>query len=961
MVDDSGRAYFRNVLIGTGYTLEEVDVPGRYVIPSSQSVAIEWKTVTRKTFENQLKKWNATVTKRDSETGSAQGDASLAGATYGVYQGDTLIDTYTTDAAGRFTTDYYPCGDDWSIREITPSEGYLLDSASHHVGAEPRHYTAEYNSISMDVTEQVIKGSIAIIKHTDSGETQLETPEAGAEFAVYLKSSGSYDGAKASERDYLTCDGNGFAQTKPLPYGVYTVHQVRGWEGRELLPDFDVYIARDGQVYRYLANNAMFERYIKIVKKDAETGKTIPYAGAGFQLYRPDGSKVTQTFTYPEVTSIDTFYTNAEGCLITPEALEFGTGYSLVEVAAPLGYVLDSTPVFFDVTEENAIKEGPIFLVEVVKANMAQKGVIKVSKTGEVFSSVTENGGIYQPVYTAQGLPGAVFQITAAEDIYTPDGTLRYSTGEVVDTLTTGAAGTAESKPLYLGKFELREVTAPAGMVVSKEAHAVELTYAGQEVEVTETAASITNQRQKVSVTLEKAMEQNELFGIGMNGEITAVTFGLYTAENLTAADGSVIPADGLIEIISVDENGQGTVATDLPVGSFYLKERATDSHYILSDEKYPVVFEYAGQDTALVEIKANGGKAITNDLICGSVHGLKKDDDGMPLDWALLGLFRADESEFTADNALMTAVSGEDGSFQFDRVPYGNWLVREIASPIGFLLSEVSYPLEISEDGAVIEVEVENTRIRGTVQLTKVDEDYPDNKLSGAEFDVYQDINGNKELDAEDKLVGTLTETSVGVYEMSGVEYGGHFVKERTAPEGFCPDENAYYFEITEHGSLVTVENKAGVGFANTAQVGSLKIVKTSSDKNVEGFSFRVTGPNGYEQVFTTNEAGEIVIEGLRIGEYRVLTFQNLYDDLCNKLIAKGIPSEEIAYVHSANTEAKKKGLSERPLSASYSCSSCCPTGCRLHGGAWHRPASKQNCHPGSSPLLWCGGGSPG
>ena len=754
-MDYSGRAYFRNVLIGTGYTLEEVDVPGRYVIPSSQSVAIEWKTVTRKTFENQLKKWNATVTKRDGETGSAQGDASLAGATYGVYQGDTLIDTYTTDAAGQFTTDYYPCGDDWSIREITPSEGYLLDSASHHVGAEPRHYTAEYNSISMDVTEQVIKGSIAIIKHTDSGETQLETPEAGAEFAVYLKSSGSYDGAKASERDYLTCDGNGFAQTKALPYGVYTVHQVRGWEGRELLPDFDVYIAKDGQVYRYLANNAVFESYIKIVKKDAETGKTIPYAGAGFQLYRPDGSKVTQTFTYPEVTSIDTFYTNAEGCLITPEALKFGTGYSLVEVAAPLGYVLDSTPVSFDVTEENAIKEGPIFLVEVVKANTAQEGVIKVSKTGEVFSTVTENRGVYQPVYTAQGLSGAVFQITAVEDIYTPDGTLRYSAGEVVDTLTTGAAGTAESKPLYLGKFELREVTAPAGMVVSKEAHSVELTYAGQEVEVTETAASITNQRQKVSVTLEKAMEQNELFGIGMNGEITAVTFGLYAAENLTAADGSMIPSDGLIEIISVDENGHGTAATDLPMGSFYLKERATDSHYILSDEKYPVVFEYAGQDTALVEIKANGGKAITNDLIYGSVHGLKKDDDGTPLDWALLGLFRADESEFTADNALMTAVSGEDGSFQFDRVPYGNWLVREIASPIGFLLSEVSYPVEISEDGAVIEVEVENTRIRGTVQLTKVDEDYPNNKLSGAEFDVYQDINGNKELDAEDKLVG--------------------------------------------------------------------------------------------------------------------------------------------------------------------------------------------------------------
>lgn len=892
VADSTGRAYFRDVLAGTGYTLEEVDMVARYVVPNSQSAAIEWNTVTQKSFENRLKKWNATVTKRDSETGTAQGDASLAGATYGIYKGTELVDTYTTGATGQFTTSYYPCGDDWSIREISPSEGYLLDSASYHVGAEAKNYAAEYNIVTMDVTEQVMKGKIAIIKHTDSGDTQLETPEAGAEFVVYLKSAGSYDNAKATERDFLTCDGNGFAETKDLPYGTYTVHQTLGWEGRELLPDFDVYIAKDGQTYRYLANNAVFESYIKIVKVDAETGKTIPYAGAGFQLYRPDGSKVEQTFTYPEVSTIDTFYTNAEGYLITPEPLAFGSGYYLVEVAAPHGYVLDSDPVYFDVTEENAIKEGSVFLVEVTKANTAQKGVIKVNKTGEVFSSVAESGGVYQPVYTVQGLPGAVFEITAAEDIYTTDGTLRYSAGEVVDTLTTGQSGTAESKPLYLGKFEIREVTAPAGMVASKEVHSVELTYAGQEVEITETAASIGNERQKVAVTLEKAMERDERFGIGMNGEITAVIFGLYAAENLTAADGTMIPADGLVEIVSVDENGQGSVSTDLPLGSYYLKEQATDNHYVLSDEKYPVVFEYAGQDTAVVNIEANDGAAITNRLIYGNIHGLKKDDDGAALAGAVMGLFRADETEFTTDNALMTATSAEDGGFSFDHVPYGNWLVQEIESPRGFLLSEVSYPVEITEDGAVIEVEVENTRIRGTVQLTKVDKDYPDNKLTGAEFDVYRDSNGNKEFDAGDELVGALTEVSTGVYEMDGVEFGGHFVKERTAPEGFYLDENAYYFEITEHGGLVTVENEAGVGFVNAAQMGSLKIVKTSSDKNVEGFSFRVTGPNGYEQVFTTNADGEILIEGLRIGEYRVSEVLN------EKSAAYVLPADKTAGV---------------------------------------------------------------
>ena len=167
---------------------------------------------------------------------------------------------------------------------------------------------------------------------------------------MFLKSAGSYENAKESERDVLVCDENGFAQSKKLPYGTYIVRQTKGWEGRELMDDFEVYIAQDGQTYRYLINNANFESFIKVVKVDAETGVTIPYAGAGFQIYRPDGSKVEMTFTYPTPTTIDTFYTNSEGYLVTPEKLEYGAGYSLVEVQAPYGYVLDSTPVYFDVT-----------------------------------------------------------------------------------------------------------------------------------------------------------------------------------------------------------------------------------------------------------------------------------------------------------------------------------------------------------------------------------------------------------------------------------------------------------------------------------------------------------------------------------------------------------------------------------------------------------------------------------
>ncbi len=876
VTDSSGKAYFRNVLIGTGYTLEEVDTPVRYVVPEHQTAAVEWNSVTNKSFSNILKKFQVTVTKSDVETGTTQGDASLAGAFYGIYKGDELVDSYTTDENGQFTTKFYICDDDWSIREIRPSEGYLLDGTAYHVGAEATLYTVELNHTANDVVEQVIKGNISIIKHTDNGETQIETPENGATFEVYLKAAGSYEAARETERDYLTCDENGFAQTKNMPYGIYTVKQTSGWDGRELMKPFDVFISQNGQTYRFLINNANFESYIKVVKKDVETGNVIPYAGAGFQIYDPSGNLVSMTFTYPEVTTIDTFYTTEDGDLITPQTLEYGKGYSLVEVQAPYGYVLNSEPVYFDVIPENSEEESGITLIEVVRSNMAQKGTIKISKSGEVFASVQENEGIYQPVYTVQGLPGAVYEISAAEDIYTLDGTLRASAGEVVDTVTTDESGMAESKALYLGKYQIKEIEAPHGMVLNTEVHTAELVYAGQEIEITETAASFYNDRQKVAVLLEKFMEQNSTFGIGMNGEMTAVSFGLYAAETLTSADSTVIPENGLLEIVSVDKNGMAHCMSDLPLGSYYFKELATDNHYILSDAKYPFSFEYVGQDTALVQIIANDGNPVENKLFYGSVHGIKKDDSGNMLGGALMGLFKPDCTEFTTENALLTATSADDGSFSFAQIPFGNWVVHEIKAPTGYVLSEESYPVNIDAEGAVVEIEIVNTLIRGTVQLTKVDKDYPDHKLTGAEFELYRDNNGDKKLDGNDERIGTLTEVSKGVYEMSELVYGAYLVKETKAPEGFYLDKAVYAFAITEHGKTVVVENEAGKGFVNMAQVGSLKILKTSSDKKVEGFSFRVTGANGYEQVFKTDKNGEILIENLRVGDYTVSEVSN-------------------------------------------------------------------------------------
>lgn len=878
VTDKNGVATFKDVLISgsTPYTLEEVDTAIRYVVPEKQTAPIQWKEVTNRDFTNILKKFSVTVTKSDREEGTAQGDAKLSGAVYGIYKGDTLVDKYVTDSEGQFTTKEYICDSDWTIREITPSEGYLLDKTIHKVGAEPKLFTIEHNLVANDVTEQVMKGNIAIIKHTDDGETKIETPENGAEFEVYLKSSGSFEKADKDERDTIVCDENGFAQTKDMPYGVYTVHQTKGWEGRELMKDFDVFISQDGQTYRYLINNANFESYIKVVKKDAETGKTIPYAGAGFQIYDPDGNKVSMTFTYPTPTTIDTFYTDADGQLVTPEKLDYGKGYLLVEVQAPYGYVLDSTPVSFDVTEKNSTQEGGITLIKVDKPNMAQKGTISVEKTGEVFFGVNVSGEededvIYQPVYKVKGLAGAVYEITADEDVITPDGTLRYHKGDVVDTVTTDEDGTAKSKELYLGKYTVVETKAPTGMVINKEKHSVELTYAGQDVAVTETATSFVNERQEVKISLEKILEQNETFGIGKNDEIKNISFGLYAKEDIVSSSGTVIPADGLIEIITLDENGAATANTDLPFGSYYIKEITTDKHYILSDTQYPFTFKYAGQDTETVEIKVNDGKPIENKLIYGSVSGKKIDENGEALGGALIGIFKADETEFTKEHAIMTATSEKDGSFSFAKVPYGKWIVREIEAPEGFVLDDTSYEVNIGENEQVIEVEITDEYIHGNIELIKVDADYPDNKLTGATFEVYKDVNGDGKLDDGDELIGNLEETATGIYEMKELLYGKYLVKETKAPEGFVLDKGVYSVFIEKDETTYKVENKVGVGFINEAMKGNLKIKKTSSDGKVEGFTFRVTGVNGYDSTFTTDKNGEISVDGLRIGEYTV------------------------------------------------------------------------------------------
>lgn len=855
------------------YTVTEI-TPDKYVEPESQKITVYGGQTATVTCSNILKKFCVELQKQDSAHNipqrsdsnySAQGDASLDGAVYGIYKDGNLLDTYTTSGGGQFVTKYYPCGDDYYIQEITPSEGYLLDPISYPVGAEPEKYTLENNGIPMTVKEDVILGQIAIAKHIDGSSGQMDTPEEGAQFQIYLKSAGSYEAAKSTERNLLITDEYGYAVSTVLPYGVYTVHQISGLEGHAFVPDFDVLINEEGKVYSFILSNPVYKSQIEIVKKDAETGKIIPLFGTGFKIKDMSaGGYITQHVNYPTPMDIDTFYTDNTGKLMLPEPLTYGQ-YQLHEVQAPEGYLLNSEPVDFSV-------DGTQDIITIEMKDIPVKGKITIEKTGEFLtgsSSIeSEYGDVYQPIYETGYLAGAVFDIIAKTDIITPDGTVRAKAGDVVDTVTTTDSGVATSKELYLGEYIVKEKQAPEGMVLDTTEYPVTLTYGGQTVPVVTTSLELVNERQKVEVKLIKSLEQDALFDIGMKDEYKQVKFGLFAGEDILAVDSSVaFPKDCLIEIAGIHQDGSLSFQTDLPFGTYYVKERSTDHHYILNDTEYEFTFSYQDQEIPTVEIILNEGNPMENKLIRGNLEGWKVDEDGFGLQGATIGLF----SSQTPEEPILTAVSNEIGYFAFTNIPYGEYFIKEIESPEGFVLSDQIYPVSIGIDQQIVEITVENQLIRGAVEVTKVDEEYPDHKLEEAEFEVVVDIDRNGEYNPEidTQIAGTLQEVETGVYRLSELPYGWYFLHETKAPEGFLQDEGYYPFTVTTDGETVMVENQAGSGcFLNQPIKGEVEITKT--DINT-GKPLPNTG------IEILDEDGNVVVQG-RTDENGVFRFPLRY-----------------------------------------------------------------------------------
>jgi len=720
----SGLANSKELSLGS-YTVTEKTAPHGFVrnrntfsaqlTYAGQTVSVVYTDVV---VAEQPQVGKITVTKRDkTSTDRAQGDAVLTGAVFEVYASDktTLVDAIYTGSGTTATTKELPLGT-YYVREKTPPVGYTLSEDFHQVKLEYAGQEIEVTGSSYDLKNKVVEGQIAIVKHLDEAmegydDPQIQQPLENAIFEIYLTAAGSYDKARETERDRLTTNENGWALSKKLPYGMYTIHEVEAPGDLKLVAPFQVFISEEGKIYYFILENLQFRSLVQIVKKDATTGNVIPVAGTTFRIRElSSGEWVTQRVTYPTPMDISEFVTAPDGKLVLPEPLKSGD-YELVEVTAPRGYLLSDKAVKF--TIHSSMAEGEC--VTVTMENQPVMGKISVEKQGNMLVGAKEIetifGPQFLPIFELGYLVGAEFDVVAATDIVTPDGTVRAKKGDVVDKIVTGDKGQATSKELFLGDYALVETKAPPNYVLDPTPHPVALVYENQTIAVVTSQIGIMNARQLVEIELLKRMEGFDKFD-----RFEDVIFGLFAAEDIYAEDGTLIIAkdsliivqDSLVSLAALDKDGRGRFEGELPFAKYYVMELQTAEGFVLDKTKYPVDASYTGEGNAVTRIKVNGGEAIVNKRALGELRILKLDaKTHKPLQGAKFGLFQGDKK-------IGEGVSDAKGYVQFNDLPFGEYQVKELEAPDGYVLVEEIWTINVRENGQKILLEVLNQKEPG-------------------------------------------------------------------------------------------------------------------------------------------------------------------------------------------------------------------------------------------------------
>lgn len=831
--------------------------------------------------------------KKQTADGHGSGDTRLEGAEYTVKYYDILSDIdpaiagneakytwiFRTNERGYiFLADnYLVTGSDGLVKDISgmytlplgtitlqetkAPEGYLLNDTVYvaQTVLDSGNNTVRTTNLPTDdnaAQETPYEGTISIQKFL--GGSTVKTSEPDAEFEIYLTSAGSYDAAPEESRQTITTDANGYAITKRLPYGTYTVHQTKGNNKYYFVDDMEITISENNANYHKILEDSPIEFYIKMVKKDAYTGNTVNVAGTTFELYDDNGSKISfNIMTSSGMQTIDSFTTDENGCVYTTEKLLKGN-YTLVETKAPDGYVLDSTPVQFTVSEDTYTADGGAEFILVEKSDKAVTGQLTVTKVGEVLDEY--KGGLYvNPdekgfTYREGSLSGAKFEVYAAEDIYTADNqkdtagnrNKHYSKGELVTTLVTGTDGKATATNLPLGKYKVVEVEAPDGFVLNPDEQVVTLVYVDDKTPVVNEALTFSNDRQKVELSVSKLDSETRK-------PVAGAEFGLYAAKDIVNADGKVIVSkDTLLEKSVSDSNGLIQFVKDYPLGSYYAKEIKAPAGYASNDEVIDFTAAYQGQNVKSVKLSAEFLNSPTH-------FEFTKTDitNGSELTGATLTVLDKN------GNVVDTWTSDAREAHVIKRLVVGEtYTLREEYAPYGYLKA-TDIQFTVKDTGEVQHVNMKDEVARGSIVVTKdgeivsdatIRKEYWNNfvfnflkrNLSGVTFDVYakEDILSVDGLNtvyykAGDKI-STIVTDEQGIARIDNLPCGKYYLIETKTIDGFILDNTPIEADISYIDQNTNVVY-AGMNVTNERQKVQISVIKTDSEtkKVLEGAVF--------------------------------------------------------------------------------------------------------------------------
>ena len=848
--NDGNAVYQADLPINHSYYVKELQAPANYFRNSEDVFSFRFQYTNDKqasvafthTFENE--RVNATIhlVKKDKETGrNTQGDATFEGAVYGVYARENIIHpdgktgilykagsqvaTMTVDKKGDASVEDLYLGK-YYVKEITPPIGYLIDEGEYDLECSYEGDLVKTVERSTESSEQVMKQPFQVIKAANNGKTDADLLK-GAGFTAYLKSSlktnpdGSYDFASAKPV-VLTADGKtemftdakGYACSIPLPYGTYLVKETTTPHNYKPVDDFLVTISEnhpdEPQIWRILLDDE-FKAKLKIVKKDDETKRPVLVAGTEFKIYDLDHKKyVEQVTTYPTTVTHKSYFTDSQGYLILPNNLSIGH-YRIEEVTAPDGYTLNQNYVEIAVDSNTAYQMDSVsgdVVIEVDYENHPVKGKLTVYKKGEMLAGFNKDF-----IYEEQFLKDAVFEVYAAEDIYSPDyqkdadgnRIVVYAKDTLVTTITTGEDGMAVAENLPLGAYRVVEKTAPDGFVLNPEAAEVVFVYEGQDTPVVEQEVTVGNERQKVAVTVEKQDAEN-------GAVVAGAVFGIYNKEDITADGKVIVAADTLLQEMTSDEKGQAGCTLDLPLGSYYVKELKAPAGYVSSNEVLNFDASYQGQDVETVVLKAVKKNQPT------TVEITKSDiTTGTELDGASLKVLDKD------GNVVDEWTSVKDAPHVIKRLVVGEtYTLREEFAPYGYLkATDITFTVE--DNGDVQKVEMKDEVPTGLLIINKKGEfldkvtlldnakgtvehlfEYITGSLTEVTFHVYaaEDIKAadgvSEDYFKADELVGTITTDTNGIAQLGDLPVGKYYVKEAETAHGYVLDGEPRYVDLS-------------------------------------------------------------------------------------------------------------------------------------------------------------------